>query len=281
MSTFREQFLRNRAAVVSAVVSLVICTAALLGPVIAPHATDVRGLADRIHESLQGPSWRHPLGTDLHGNDILSLVLVGARTSLLIGIGASATVLVIGVFIGLTTGYIGGWYDAIWMRLIDVILAFPSLLLLILIAAALEPGVGTLFVALTIVGWAGVSRVVRSVTLAIKNEEFVIAARALGATRTRILSRHVLPNCIPILIVIFTMRVGVTILAVANLNFLGLGDPASISWGGLVFEGHDYIALAPWWSLFPASAIAVTVLAFNFLGDGLRDALDPKMRDLM
>lgn len=281
MDAFLRRFRRNRSAMGAAAVVLLLGLFALAAPWISPHAIDAAGLSDRARQGLQGSSDRHLLGTDLHGNDVLSLVLHGARTSLGLGLSASLATLIVGMLVGVTTGYFGGWYDAIWMRCIDVVLAFPALLLLILVAASLGPGLDTLFLALVLVGWAPTARVVRSIVMGLKGEEWVLAARAIGATPLRILWRHVLPNCIPSLLVVFSMRVGITLLSVANLNFLGLGSPTHVSWGGMVYDALDYMQSAPLWSLAPATAIALTVLAFNFLGDGLRDALDPKMRDYL
>lgn len=281
MEDFLRRFRRNVTAMASTVLVLVLVLLALAAPWIAPHSIDAAGRSDRASQGLQGVSARHWLGTDLHGNDVLSLVLHGARSSLGLGLAASFATLVVGVLVGMTAGYFGGWFDAICMRCIDVVLAFPALLLLILVAASLGPGLDTLFVALVLVGWAPTARIVRSLVLGLRSEEWVLAARAVGAGPSRILLRHVLPNCIPTLLVVFSMRVGITLLSVANLNFLGLGSPAHVSWGGMVYDALDYLQAAPWWSLAPATAIALTVLAFNFLGDGLRDALDPKMRDFL
>ena len=227
----------------------------------------------------QHPSWGHPFGTDGRGVDVLSRVIYGARISLLIGLSASAVTVVIALAVGLAAGYWGGWVDMLLMRIIDVVLAFPSLLLAIILAAVFRQGLLSVFLALALVNWAEAARLVRAVVLSLKEREFVQGALALGAKHLRVIFRHILPNAASTVIILFTMRIGGMILAEASLNFLGLGaGPGSASWGEMVNEGRDSLDLYWWLSLFPASAIALTVLSLNLLGDALRDALDPRLR---
>ncbi|MBI4870141.1 MAG: ABC transporter permease [Candidatus Riflebacteria bacterium] len=273
---------RNPLTLSGALGSLALCAVALLGPWMTLYPTGIESLTRTLHEALLPPSLAHPFGTDWHGSDVLSKVILGTRISLTIGIFASLLSMVIGVIVGVLSGYFGGWLDTILMRLTDVVLAFPSLLLTILIAASLGSGLTSVFLALTVSGWAGTGRMVRGLVLSLREREYVLAAVAAGAGPTRIVTRHILPNCLSTLIVLFTMRIGITILSEASLNFLGLGAPSDApSWGVMVFYGMDHMRQAPWCSIWPASAIALTVLCFNFLGDGLRDALDPRMRDVL
>lgn len=254
---------------------------AVFGALLAPHATELSVVLRGDAPTKQPPSGAHLLGTDWHGVDVFSRVLQGTRYSVGIGLAASAVAVTIGLFVGLTTGYFGGLYDAAWMRFVDVVLAFPELLLTILIAATFEPGLKTVFLALSLSSWAGIARLIRSLVLSARKQEYITAAIALGASDTRVILRHLLPNMLPTLAVIFASRIGVMILAEASLNFLGLGATAGApSWGVMVYYGMDHLADAPWCAVAPATAIAVTVFSFNLLGDGVRDALDPRLRQV-
>jgi len=245
---------------------------ALLADAVAPGPLD-GGLEDR----LLAPSVRHLFGTDHQGRDVLSRTLHGARLSLGIGLGARLVSVVIGGLLGFVAGFRGGAVDAVIMRAADVFFAFPSLLLLIGITAAFEPGLGIAFVALGVVGWAEVARLVRAEALRVRELEYVTAARALGARDGRILARHVVPNCLNPLLISFTMGVATTILAEASLSFLGLGaQPPTPSWGAMVSAGKEFLREAPWISLFPGVFLAAAVLSLNLVGDALRDALDPR-----
>ena len=230
-----------------------------------------------LEERLQPPSWQHPFGTDHQGRDVLVRSLHGARISLGIGVGARVVSVLLGGVLGLWAGFRGGWVDAWIMRLADVFFAFPSLLLLIGITAAFDPGLWLVFIALGVVGWAEVARLVRSEALRVREQEFVSAARALGMRPGRILWRHVAPNCLNPILVSFTMGVATTILAEASLSFLGLGaQPPTPSWGAMVSAGKEYLPTAPWVSVFPGLMLAAAVLSLNLLGDAVRDALDPR-----
>lgn len=260
---------------------IVVLAVALFGALVAPHPTELAVVLKADAPTKLAPSGAHLMGTDWHGVDVFSRVLKGARYSIGIGLAASAVAVAIGLFVGLTTGYFGGLYDAAWMRFVDVVLAFPELLLTILIAATFEPGLKTVFLALSLSSWAGIARLIRSLVLSARKQEYITAAIALGATDARVILRHLLPNMLPTLAVIFATRIGVMILAEASLNFLGLGgSPGSPSWGVMVYYGMDHLADAPWCAVAPATAIALTVFSFNLLGDGVRDALDPRLRQV-
>ena len=225
-----------------------------------------------------GPTSKHWFGTDDLGRDVLSRVMYGAQISMLVGVCATALSLLIGVVVGLVSGYFGGSVDALLMRATDTVAAFPSLLLAVAIVAISEKSsVLILFIALGVVGWTGIARLVRSQVLSIKTLDYVSAARALGASHTRIMFRHVLPNCVSPIIVVATLAVGGNILGEAGLSFLGLGvqDPFP-SWGGMLAGARGHFQLYWWVAVFPGLSIVLTVVSFNLLGDGLRDALDPK-----
>jgi ABC-type dipeptide/oligopeptide/nickel transport system permease subunit len=244
---------------------------ALLAPLVAP-GDPYRG---DLAASLRAPSAAFPLGSDAQGRDVLSRVLYGARLSLAVGLISQSIALALGVTLGLLAGYYGRWVDGLVMRVADVTLAFPSLLLLIAIAAAVTPSLPVVFVVIGVVGWAGMARLVRGQVLVTRGLEYVQAARALGASDARILARHLLPNVQGPVIVAATLGVGGAIMAEAALSFIGLGaQPPTPSWGAMVAEGRDLLRVAPWVSLVPGVAIGVAVLGLNLLGDGLRDALD-------
>ncbi len=238
---------------------------------------------------------RFVLGTDVNGRDILSRVLYGARVSLLVGLVATALNVIIGLLIGTLAGYFGRWLDVVLMRLTDTFFAFPGMLLAIIILATLnqpavrevlvsaagrvDPGLWGLFIALGLTGWTGIARVIRGQVLALKEQEFIEAARAVGCGHVRIILVHLVPNCLAPLIVLGTMQVAYNILSEAGLSFLGLGiQPPDASWGGMLSEGRPYMETAWWWGVFPGLALAVTVLGFNLFGDGLRDVLDPRLK---
>lgn len=226
---------------------------------------------------LRAPGAGHWFGTDEQGRDVLARTLHGARISLAIGVGARLLSVLLGAALGFVAGFRGGRTDSLVMRVADVFFAFPSLLLLIGITAAFEPGLGVTFLALGIVGWAEVARLVRSEVLRVREQDYVVAARALGIRELRILARHVVPNCLNPLLVSFTMGVATTILAEASLSFLGLGaQPPTPSWGAMVSTGKEFLRTAPWLSVFPGLFLAGSVLSLNLLGDALRDALDPR-----
>jgi ABC-type dipeptide/oligopeptide/nickel transport system permease subunit len=256
-------------------VSLVVI-AAVFAPWLAPH-NPITG--DLKNAYLIEPGSRFILGTDTQGRDVLSRVLYGARLSLSVGLISQSVSVTLGVLLGLLAGYYGRWVDALVMRLADITLAFPTLLLLIAVAAAVKPSLPVVFVVIGVVGWAGMARLVRSQVLVLRNSEFVLAARALGARDRRVLLRHLLPNVRTQVIIAATLGIAGAIMAEAALSFVGLGaQPPTPSWGAMVADGRDLLRVAPWISFAPGIAIGAAVLGFNLVGDALREAYDPKLR---
>jgi ABC-type dipeptide/oligopeptide/nickel transport system permease subunit len=250
-----------------------------LAAIAAPLITNQDPLHIDLSQLLQRPSPAHWLGTDFQGRDIWSRLVYGARVSLTVGLISQGIALLLGVTMGLLAGYYGGWVDELIMRLADVTLAFPTLLLLIAMVAAFQPSMGVVFATIGVVGWAGMARLVRGQVLVVRQLEYVQAIRALGARDWRIMLQHVLPNVIAPVVIAATLGVAGAIMAEAALSFLGLGvPPPAPSWGSMIADGRDLAQLrrAPWTSVFPGVAIGAAVLGFNLLGDALRDALDPK-----
>jgi len=268
-----RRFLRNRAAVVGLILVVLLVLLAVFAPLLAPYAPDAQNLRAR----LRGPSAEHWFGTDEFGRDILSRVLYGARISLFTGLVPVVSGLLVGTTIGLVAGYYRGRIDDVLMRVMDVLLAFPSLLLALAVVGALGPGLVNAVIAVAIVAVPGYARLARSVVIATREEEFVQAARALGARDPRLLVRHVLPTTLGPLSVQATLGIGFAILSMAGLSFLGLGvQPPTADWGEMLARGRRFLPDSPWLLLYPGAAISLTVLAFNLFGDGLRDALDPR-----
>ena len=233
---------------------------------------------DLLHR-LSVPSAAHLLGTDEGGRDELTRLLYGARVSLLIGVVPALLSLLLGSLLGVIAGYRGGIVDTLIMRTADVTLAFPSMLLAMVIMYSLGGGIVNVFLTLTLVSWANVARVVRAQTLKLKNSEFVEAARVIGVSKDKIMRRHILPNCLPTLLVLFTLNIPASILTESSLSFLGLGiQPPNASWGLMINTGRQYLYSAPWLCFAPGAAIMLIVLAFNFLGNGLLDVLDPRQK---
>jgi peptide/nickel transport system permease protein len=267
---------RNRQALLGFAMLLFIVLVAVTAPIIAPY--------DPIKVNLRGqfipPTLQHPFGTDFYGRDVLSRVMFGLQISLVIGLIPSFIAIVIGALLGLLSGYYGRAIDVIIMRLADIVLAFPSILLAMAVTYTLGASLFTLFIALSVVSWGTVARVVRSQTLSLKERDYVSAARSVGSGGWRIMSRHILPNTLAPVIVLFTFLIPDAILTEASLSFLGVGaQPPTPSLGLMVSEGQQYLFKAPWASLMPGLAILVIVLAFNFAGDGLRDAMDPYLKN--
>ena len=256
-------------------VVVVMVLAALLAPLVARHDPTAIALADQ----LRAPSAEHWLGTDVQGRDVWARLVYGARISLAVGIISQGIALALGVTLGLVAGFYGRWVDDVVMRLADVTLAFPTLLLLIAMVAALEPSIGVVFATIGVVGWAGMARLVRGQVLVVRQLEYVQAVRALGARDWRIVARHVFPNVVAPVVIAATLGIAGAIMAEAALSFLGLGvQPPTPSWGAMIADARDLSQLrnAPWTSVFPGLAIGAAVLGFNLLGDALRDALDPR-----
>ena len=268
-----RRFARHRRAVTGLGLLFVLLVLTLLTPLIVPHDPSAIETAVR----LLPPSVSHPMGTDDLGRDVLSRVLYGGRISLLIGFLAVLIAVCLGTAIGAVAGYAGGWIDAVLMRLVDLFLSFPRIVLLITVVAVFEPSIALIVLVLGLTGWMGVSRLVRGQVLSVKEREFVQAARALGFGGARILGRHILPGVLTPVIVAATLGIGNAILAEAALSYLGLGVPPDVaSWGNIIRSGADRMVDAWWITLFPGLAIVFTVMSLNLVGDGLRDALDPK-----
>lgn len=273
----RRRMVGDNRARIGVVIVVVMCLAAIFAPLLATHSP----IDIDLMNLLQRPSGDHPLGTDIQGRDIWSRLVFGARVSLTVGLISQGIALLLGVTLGLVAGYYGKWVDEVVMRLADVTLAFPTLLLLIAMVAAFQPSMGVVFATIGIVGWAGMARLVRGQVLVVRQLEYVQAIRALGAGDIRIMLQHVLPNVIAPVVIAATLGVAGAIMAEAALSFLGLGvPPPAPSWGSMIADGRDLDQLrnAPWTSLFPGIAIGLAVLGFNLLGDALRDALDPRQQ---
>jgi peptide/nickel transport system permease protein len=263
----------------SALVAVVLLALLVLTAIVGPSLVSYKPEAMDLDHLKQPPNAQHLLGTDSIGRDVLSRVVYGARISLSMGIVASAVSLCIGIFFGLIAGYFGKTVDAFFSQVFDIFLAFPSLLLAIGISAVMPPGLTSAMLAITLVGWAGFARLVRGITLSLKEQTYVEASQALGASPARILYRHILPNALPLLLVAGSLRVGGFILLEAALSFLGLGvQPPTPTWGSMISLNRAYINSAPWMVIFPGLAISITVISFNILGDFLRDKLDPRMQ---
>jgi len=248
---------------------------ALFGPAVSPYDPSSQQLARR----LEGPSGRHPFGLDELGRDILTRIASGARISLLVGLAVVSVSSIVGMFFGSVAGYFGGRIDDAISRVIDVLMAFPGILLAIALVAVLGPSLVNVVLALSVIGWVGYARLVRGQALRAREFEFVQAARALGASPARIVLRHVLPTAFPAVVVQATLGMAGAIIAEASLSFLGLGvQPPTPSWGTMLDAGRSHLFDAPHLTIFPGMAIAILVLGFNFLGDGLRDHVDPKMQ---
>ncbi len=266
----------NKLAVFSAGVILLFILAAIFAPVLAPYGYAEQDLTNR----LSAPNAEHLLGTDELGRDVLSRLIYGARLSMVIGIVPTLISMAIGIVLGLIAGFYGGKLDYFIMRLCDIVLAFPSLLLAMVVMYTLGASTFNIFIALSLINWASVARVVRSETLSLKESEYVEAARSIGVKKSVVMIQHILPNCVPSLIVLFTLDVPSAILSESSLSFLGIGAQLpTASWGLMVTNGKQFLFTQPWLSLTPAVAIMIVVLAFNFLGDGLRDVLDPYMKN--
>jgi len=270
-------FSKNRTAVAGLMAIVALYLVALLTPLIAPHDPTLQG--DLVAERLVGMSATHPLGTDHFARDVLSRLLYGARISLLIGFVSVGISVTIGTLLGAIAGYIGGFVDGVIMRFVDMVISFPQLVLLITIVALFEPSIFLIVAVLGLTLWPTTARIVRGEVLSLREREFVQAAVALGYSKRRIILRHLIPNALAPVIVAATLGIGQTIVLEAGLSFLSLGvQPPTPSWGTMVADGRNVLLNAWWLSTFPGLAIVFTVLSFNLVGDGLRDALDPRLR---
>jgi len=269
-----KRFSRNKLALSGSFIVLCLITIAIFAPVLAPFDPTTID----IHNVLSPPSGKHLLGTDELGRDLLSRMIWGSRVSLKVGIVAVGIAMIIGTIIGSVSGFYGGKTDAILMRFVDIMLAFPTFFLILAVIAILEPSIFTIMAVIGITGWMDVARLVRAEFLSLKERDFVDAAKALGASNFRLIFRHVLPNALSPVFVAATFGIAGAILTESGLSFLGLGvQPPDPSWGNILTSGKDNIEVAWWLSLFPGLAILVTVLSYNLVGEGLRDALDPRL----
>ena len=275
-----RKFVRNPAGIVGALALLVVVGAAVTAPWVAPHDPARQSLVRRFTPPVwaqQGHS-AYPFGTDQVGRDILSRMIYGARISLMVGIAAVVVSLVVGVSLGLLSGFIGGRVDVVVMTIVDVTLSFPQLLLALAFVAALGPSLATIIVVLGLTGWERYARVVRAEVLALREKDFIEAARAMGVSATRVVLRHILPNTFSSIIVMSTLQIAQAILQEAALSFLGVGSGSAYpTWGQMIALGRDFVSVAWWLPTFPGLAILTTVLAINLVGDRLRDALDPRV----
>lgn len=278
LALYARIFARSASSLLGLALVALFLLVAALGPWIVPYPDDARG-AVHLEAKLGAPSRAHWFGTDEVGNDIYTRVVLGARVSLRIGLVITLVGGLIGVPLGILAGYAGGALGDVIMRVTDVFLSVPALVLALAIVGALGPGIVNAIVALSLVWWPGYVRLVQGKTLALKAQTFVEAARAVGTGRLRIVLRHILPNCLSPITVKASMDMGTAILAAAGLGFIGLGaQPPHPEWGAMISYGRNYLPTWWWYSAFPGLAIYLTVLGFNLLGDGLRDVLDPKSR---
>ncbi len=270
-----RRFRANRAALVGGVLILFFCLVALLADLLAPYdpAFPYPGMRG------QAPTWAHPMGFDHIGRDLFSRMLHGTRVALAVGLVATFMSVVVGVLVGAVAGFFGGWVDSVLSRITDTLMAFPLLALLIVLSAVLGPSLTTTILVIGLTTWARFARVVRADVLALRNTDYVVAARAVGVAPARLIARHMLPNVLGPVIVLATLGIGGIIILESSLSFLGLGvQPPTPSWGGTLADGRALIRQYPHITYFPGLLIFVTVLAFNLFGDGLRDALDPRQR---
>ncbi|MCG1020105.1 oligopeptide ABC transporter permease [Sutcliffiella horikoshii] len=273
-----NKFMKNKLAVIGAVMLFIIITLALLAPWITQFEPQKQSLLNK----LQSPGGEHWLGTDRFGRDVFSRILFGARISLLVGFASVAGSITIGTVIGAVAGYFGGKVDAVLMRIVDVIISIPTIFLLITLVTIFQPGVDKLILIFALTGWTFTARLVRGEFLSLRSREFVLASKTIGTRSHTIIFSHILPNAMGPIIVSATLGVGGVILAESALSYLGLGiQPPTPSWGNMLQDAQNFtIMLKHWWyPLFPGLMILITVLSFNFVGDGLRDALDPKTLD--
>jgi peptide/nickel transport system permease protein len=271
------RFTRHRPALLGAVAVVLLCLAALFAPALAPHDpveldTSVRFFAPLTHSAF-------PLGTDELGRDTLSRLLYGGQISLTVGVVAMATTVLTGALVGLVSGYYGGWVDTLLMRFVDMMLCFPQVFLLLVVAAFVTPTLISISLIIGLTSWMEVARIIRGEILHLKEQDFVQAARALGAGGVRIMTRELLPNIMAPLLVAATLKVAAAVLLESYISYLGNGvQPPLASWGNMLTNAQGYFDSEPWLAIFPGVMITITVMSFNFLGDGLRDALDPRLR---
>ena len=274
------RLLQRKLAVFGLVLITVVLAGAVFAPLLAPFPPDMQNFDGlTIQGAPMPPGGAYPMGTDLLGRDLFSRILYGARTSLIIGVVANGLALLIGTLVGITAGYFRGWIGAVLMRFTDLMMAFPALLLAICLAAIFSPSLWIVALVIALVNWVQTARVIYTETTSLAERDFIAAERTLGAGTGRILFRHILPHLIPIIIVWGTLGISTTVLLEATLSFLGVGvQPPTPSWGNIIFENQTYFQSAPWLVFIPGAAIILLALAFNLVGDALRDVLDPTQR---
>jgi len=270
-----QRFRQNRMALAGAAIVLFMFLMAA-----AASFTSIDPAAIDVSKSLQPPSWKHPLGTDDLGREVLVRMLYGARISLLVGFVAVGISTLIGILCGALAGYYGGWVDAVVMRFVDIMLCFPTFFLILAVIAFLEPSIWNIMIVIGLTSWMGVARLVRAEFLSLRQRDFVLAAQVLGASDGRLIFRHILPNALSPVLVSATLGVAGAILTESALSFLGIGvQPPTPSWGNMLIIGKQTLGSAWWLSVFPGLAILITVLGYNLLGEGIRDALDPRIKE--
>lgn len=271
-------FFRRKLAVIGLVIILILVIVAIFAPLLAPYDP----IAVNLDKTLEQPSWEYPLGTDATGRDTLSRIIYGTRTSLAVAFGAMGIAASVGITVGMLAGFFGGIVHVILMRLVDAVMSIPMLILALCLAALLGGGLGNVIIALGISLTSIYARLVCGQVLAIKENDYIMAERSMGATDLRIMGYHLMPNAFPPLIVMVTLQLGTMILAEAGLSFIGIGiQPPTPAWGGMVNSGYPYLFTHPILSIAPGMAIALVVFGFNMAGDGLRDALDPRLRGII
>jgi len=272
---FWKRFRKNGLALVGALIVIFLFIIALMAPVISPYDPG----QINIKRVLQEPTAEHIFGTDSLGRDVLSRMIWGSRISLLVGFVAVGIATLIGIFLGALAGYYGRWADNLIMRFVDIMLCFPTFFLILAVIALLEPNIWNIMIIIGITGWMGVARLVRAEFLSLKERDFTVAEKALGAKDFRVIFRHILPNALAPILVSATLGVAGAILTESALSFLGIGvQPPTPSWGNILTAGKDNIEIAWWLSLYPGLAILITVLGYNLLGEGIRDAIDPRLK---
>jgi peptide/nickel transport system permease protein len=277
-----EAMRANRLGLIAACFLVLVALAAIFAPLISTYITHQSPTANDLTNTFAPPSRAHWLGTDQLGRDTFTRLVYGARVSLAVGFLTVTVQLVIGTTVGLIAGYFGGWLDDVLMRFVDAVLAFPAIFLFLLLAAIIRPNLLLLSLIIAAVGWAVVARLVRGEVLSINNRDYILATRSLGSRHHRLMLRHVMPNVLPVLIVSASFYVGQIILAEAALDFLGLGiQPPTASWGNMLTDAQTYVYHSIWLVVFPGIAIALTVLAVNVFGNVLRDALDPRLQNIV
>ncbi len=272
-----KRFSKNKLSLIGLCLVFMLLVVALFAPLLSPYdPTKID-----VHNMLSPPSKSHIFGTDELGRDVLARMMWGSRVSLQVGFVAVGIAILIGIIVGALAGYYGGWIDSLLMRFVDIMLTIPTLFLILAVIAIVEPGIGVIMVVIGLTSWMGISRLVRAEFLSLKERDFVLSAKALGASDARIIFRHVLPNALAPVFVTATFRIAGAILLESGLSFLGLGvQPPTPSWGNILTSGKDYIEVAWWLSLYPGIAILISALSYNLVGEGLRDALDPRLWDM-